>query len=327
MSFDHVGLCLARSEEATENEPRCDFRELSGVVWWGTKRTMTIRELAACCAPVFWFSLDEPTVYDKEGKDIRVPDPLPFEENPDSPVVYYQYNRILVREDADGPAYIEDPTDENNSIIDLHNAAAINLKFIAYFHAEEGFGGHPHDVEPTEFKVFIAWSGGPWMDDYPEIKCDEVNCIVSVSQVIAEAHGIQWYFNTLDVDEYTKFPMHILSEEGKHGMCTDKNSDGYYTPGYDVNRYVNDAWCCRDIIRSGALFTGGYRTWMTKVRRPQHRVFPPLPEDSHLRERFTIDGEYASENAIYELRAFPSSELAVDDALLKHKMEEKESPG
>lgn len=87
MPFDHMGLCLARSEETTENEPQCDFKGLSGVVWWGTKRTMTIRELAAYCAPVFWFSPYEPTMYDKEGKDIGVPDPLPFEENPDSPVV------------------------------------------------------------------------------------------------------------------------------------------------------------------------------------------------------------------------------------------------
>jgi hypothetical protein len=131
----------------------------------------------------------------------------------------------------------------------------------------------------------------------------------------------------LETDEYTQFPMHLLVEEGKHGLCTDKNSDGYYTPGFDVNVRVNDAWGVRDIIRGGALFTGGYQAWMAKVRRPEHRVLPPLPEDSHLRAQHEEDGVYARDNAIYDLRAFPSSEEAGDDQLLALKMSEKEKPG
>ncbi|MBW1911559.1 MAG: hypothetical protein JRI43_00045 [Deltaproteobacteria bacterium] len=86
-----------------------------------------------------------------------------------------------------------------------------------------------------------------------------------------------------------------------------KNSDGYYTPGYDVNRRVNDAWGVRDIMRSGALYTGGYQAWMTKVRHEEHRVFPPLPADSMLRERYTENGEYAPENAVYTLRPLPQA--------------------
>ena len=99
-------------------------------------------------------------------------------------------------------------------------------------------------------------------------------------RVTAEAHGLRWFYNVVETDRYTRFPMHLLVEEGKHGMCTDKNSDGYYTPGFDVNKRINDAWGLRDIIRGGALFTGDYKAWMSKVRRPEHRVFPPLPEDS-----------------------------------------------
>ena len=132
------------------------------------------------------------------------------------------------------------------------------------------------------------------------------------------------YYNTLITDRFTKFPMHLLVEEGKHGLCTDKNGDGYYTPSYDVNRHVNDAWGIRDIIRSGALYSSEYQAWMAKVRRPEHRVFPPLPEDSHLRQSYIHNGQYAAANAIYELRAFPASDNAESDALLQQKIEEKE---
>ena len=62
--------------------------------------------------------------------------------------------------------------------------------------------------------------------------------------------------------------MHLLVEEGKHGLATDKNGDGVFTKGYDANVRINDAWGTRDIIRTGRLFTGGYQGWMAKVRRP-----------------------------------------------------------
>lgn len=315
------GVCLAQGK----NTGKCDYSKIPGVVYWTPERKLTIRKLAAYCAPVFWFSPDEPTMDDKEGKELRVPEVLPFEEKPDAPMVYYQYNRVFSRTDGDGPAYIGDSTDKNNSIIDLHNTAAINLKFIAYFSREEGLGGHAHDVEPAEFKITVLRSTTEWIKEF-NIQCEQLHYIILITRVTAEAHGLNWFFNTLETDEYTKFPMHLLVEEGKHGLCTDKNSDGYYTPGYDVNKRVNDAWGVRDIIRGGALFTGGYQAWMAKVRKPEHRSFPPLPEDSPLRERFTENGVYAPENAIYELRAFPNPAQAGDDHLLHHKMEEKAKP-
>ena len=297
--------------------PCCDYDKYQAVVWHGNKSKMTIRELASYLAPIYWFSPDEPTLDDKTGKDIRVPAVLPFEDDPDKPVVYYQYEQILVRADATSPAYLPDSTDKNNSIIDLEQIAAIDMHFIAYFPFEEGLGGHQHDVEPTAFRV------GVWRRDH----CKDCRYAIVVMRVTGEAHGLEWYYNTLVSDQYTKFPMTMLVEEGKHGMCTDKNSDGYYTPSYDVNKRVNDAWGVRDIMRSGALFTGGYQAWMSKVRHKEHRVFPPLPEDSPLRERMLVDGEYAPDNAIYELRAFPAAARATDDKLLHHKMEEKEKIG
>ena len=306
--------------------PRCDFSAVPGVVWSGTQRQMTLTQLAEYAAPIFWFSPDEPTLEGMRGKDIRIPAALPFEHQPDAPVVYYQYNEIAERRDGeeDGPGYMPDAEVKGSGIIDLHNVAAMNLKYIAYFPREEGLGGHAHDVEPTEFRIWVLRSTDIVPDERYDIACDELMYVIGVARVTAEAHGLEWFFNVLNVDEYTEFPFMLLAEEGKHGMCTDKNADGYYTPGFDVNVRVNDAWGVRDIIRGGALFTGGFEAWMAKVRRPEHRVFPPLPDDSPVRHVHVEDGVYAPNNAIYELRPFPAASEAGDDELLHHKMAEKE---
>jgi hypothetical protein len=200
------------------------------------------------------------------------------------------------------------------------------MKYIAYFSREEGLGGHEHDVEPTEVLIWVANSNdnlGKSLGQDLRV-CDETTYVIGITRVTGEAHGLIWFYNVLETDKYVRFPMHMLVEEGKHGMCTDKNGDGIYTPGFDVSTRINDAWGVRDIIRGGTLFTGGYETWMAKTRLKEHRVFPPLPEDSPLRVRHEDeDGVYAANNAIYELRPFPAASLA-EDELLHHKMEEKE---
>ena len=43
------------------------------VIWAGSKSEMTYLELASYCAPVFWFSPDEPELKNLSGKDIRIP--------------------------------------------------------------------------------------------------------------------------------------------------------------------------------------------------------------------------------------------------------------
>lgn len=314
----------------------CEYSAVSGVMWYGVERQMTIQQLAEYAAPIYWFSPDEPSMDNRSGKRVRVPEPLPFEDVPDAPVVYYQFNTIYQRTDGDGAGYVSDDDEKASSIIDFHNAAAINLKYIAYFAEEEGLGGHAHDVEPAEFRLWIARTGSEKLAEELEeigysVQCDRPMYVVGVKRISAEAHGLQWFWNVLEVDQYTQFPFTLTVEEGKHGLCTDKNGDGVYTPGYDVNVRINDAWGLRDIIRGGTLFTGKFEAWMAKNRVPQHRVFPPLPEDSHVRQMFVeqhpLDGgEYAPNNAVYELRPFPSSDLAGEDALLHEKMSEKEEP-
>ncbi|MDH3197772.1 MAG: hypothetical protein OEO21_05985 [Candidatus Krumholzibacteria bacterium] len=58
------------------------------VVWYGNDATMTAERLAAYCAPILWFSPDEPLLEDRTGKDITIPEAFPFEANTGRPVVY-----------------------------------------------------------------------------------------------------------------------------------------------------------------------------------------------------------------------------------------------
>jgi hypothetical protein len=296
--------------------PCCEHEGFQGVVWYGADPKMTIGELAAYCAPIVWFSPDEPLLPKKRGKNIKLPQAFPFEEDPGAPVVYFRIENILVRIDVEGEAFVLDSTGKDNSIIDLHQVGGIDLTYYLYYPSEAGLGGHPHDLEGVEMKLAIVRNN----------ECEQCRYIISVQRVIGKAHGLLWYDNNLITDEFTDFPMHILVEEGKHANCPDKNGDGMYTPGYDVNKRVNDAWGVRDIISTGSLYSGGFQSWMNKLRRPEDRVFPPLPEDSPLREDHSESGEYAPENAIYELRALPRKELALPDHRLEHFIETKGEP-
>ena len=304
----------------------CDFSDVPGVVWWGTDGRMTLEQLAAYVAPVYWFSPDEPLLERKKGADIRLPETFPFETAPDAPVVYYQFDEINRRGDTEGPAYTPDETNKHNSVVDLSAIGVMQLSFFAYFSSEEGLGAHQHDVEAAEFKVVVFWSTGEWLREHSAARCDEKNYVVGVTRVTAKAHGLTWYYNVSDTDKDSRFPMYLLVEEGKHGLATDKNSDGYFTPGYDVSRHINDAWGVRDNMRTGRLASGGYQGWMTKVRRPEYRSFPPLPEDSPLYAEFEERAGPVTERAVYELRPLPPAELAGDDKDLYHFIEDKEVP-
>jgi hypothetical protein len=101
---------------------------------------------------------------------------------------------------------------------------------------------------------------------------------VRIVSVTAQAHGSRWYANKLTIAADAKFPMTILVEEGKHGSCPDRNADGMYTRGYDVNHQVNDAWGVRDVMGSGVLLSSAYNTEMTKLRKDDHRLLPPETE-------------------------------------------------
>jgi hypothetical protein len=307
VSLSVSSMVLAVDSQGAGNreyrKERETLADIEGLVWYGEDSLMTFEKLAALCAPILWFSPDEPLLHGTEWGEIRIPTAFPFEEPVDTPVVYYRIRRLLIREGSGWYDPEKDPDDPGKTVLDISRLRAMDLDFFFYYPTEEGFGGHDHDVESVEMKVLFG----------KKDQFEEGVYAMAVWKIVAKAHGILWYDNTLEVDEYTLFPITILVEEGKHASCTDKNGDGYYTRGYDVNRRINDAWGVRDIIRSGGLATGGFESWMAKVRRDGDAVFPPLPEDSPHREREEVDGVYAPDYAKYELRHFPTSERAEDD--------------
>ena len=307
-----AAVLLSASTATAQDTPApgsCDFSDLPGIVWWGTEPQMPIERFVSYLAPVFWHSPDEPEMEGRSGVDIMVPEALPFQEA-EGPVVYYQLKEIQARPDGAATAYVQDDQARGESLIDLMHVALGRLDFYAYYSDEVGVGAHKHDIEPVEFKFGVARSDADWARENGVLdRCAERNYLVMVSRVTGKAHGIEWFWNIVEVDDNTKFPMYLFVEEGKHALGTDKNSDGYFTPSYDVNVRVNDAWGVKDIIRSGGLFTGGYEAWMTKVRQPEHRVFPPLPDDSPLLpEGLERQPDYDRGNAVYELRVLPNGE-------------------
>lgn len=283
------------------------------VFWTGSKSEMTYHELASYCAPIFWYSPDEPELRNKSGKDILIPENFPFEPDSGKPVVYYQFRNVLKTENAIGDVVKNDKTYLNNSKIDLSKVSAIDIDYSHYYRFEAGLGGHNHDTEQAQFKIYVE-----------KIKSDSTyRYKLILLQVTAKAHALPWYDNIYNIDMHStelKLPFHVLVEEGKHASCTDINGDGVYTPGYDVNVRTNDAWGMRDIIRTGSLFTADFQSYMAKTRRSEHRVFPPLPDDSPLKSRYTVDGVYSKENAVYELRPMPNPIAAYPDKQLIHDM-------
>lgn len=280
----------------------------------GPKSKMTALEIASYCAPVFWFSADEPELHNKSGKAIDIPRPYPFDSTSKNPVVYYQIGNILIKKGASGPAYIRDKSNKNNSVLDLSNINGFEINYTHYYEFEAGLGAHKHDNEQVQFKVYV--------EDDAKINGQKIYEFVLL-EAKAKAHALTWYDNTYVTDTTTiemKLPFHILVEEGKHASCTDVNADGYYTPGYDVNVAINDAWGVRDVIRTGGLFTPEYQGWMSKIRKEEYRVLPPLPKDSPYFKKFVKNNIYAPDNAVYELRPMPSLNKAKKDLLLRKDM-------
>src|SRR6185503_4914365 len=240
--------------------------------------------------PILWFSPDEPNLNGASGPDIRVPEAFPGESVPPRPALYYQLNRVLVRPESKGEAIARVPDHPEQSTLDLTKVAVVIVRYFAYYATEEGLGAHPHDIEPAEFRVVVlpsTWDGfNKWLPRGP--RCAATNYVIAVTRVSGQAHGLVWFWNVLNTDEYSQFPMHLIIEEGKHAFATDKNGDGVFTKGYDVNVRINDAWGARDIIR-------------TSLGRRSAGV----------------------RSAVYELRPFPPLSFAKDDHVLTHLMVDK----
>lgn len=302
---------------AFAQSPGCDLTGMPALAWYGTERYLPVDKFAALAAPIFWFSPDEPQLERREGAEIRIPEAMPGESIPERPVVYYQIERVLARGHSTDSLIHRDSAG-SAQVIDLAQAQTITISYYAYFRTEEGLGAHPHDIEPVEFRYQVVRPGDEIANEWNRVRpCDRATYLLMLSRSSAKAHGLIFYWNVLASDRYIRMPMTLLVEEGKHALATDKNGDGVFTPGFDVNRRINDAWGVRDIIRTGALYSGGFEQWMAKTRRPEHRVFPPLPDDSPQRvemARMMNDRPYAT----YELRRLPTVESAAADHAFQH---------
>jgi len=240
----HAQPCACDSSSST-TDPGVLYRDA---------RPPSFDEIVHMLAPVLWFSPDEPLLL--EG--IRaIPSAHPCDAPASGAVVYYQVAEVVLR----GERLVTDPPQDDPDFFD--KVRHFSLRFFFYYPRDVGMGGHEHDIEGAEFEVAL--------DREPD-GCSVVRLLL----VKASAHGQPWYANRLRPAAGTHYPITLLVEEGKHASCPDRNGDGQFTPGYDINQFVNDGWGVRDVFGAGFLFTGNYAAYMTKARNPASRILPPV---------------------------------------------------
>jgi hypothetical protein len=109
-----------------------------------------------------------------------------------------------------------------------------------------------------------------------ELERSDDGCLrIRVTRIEGLAHGVDWYSNILRAERDMVFPIRVLVEEGKHASILDRNADGVYTPGYDVNARVNDAWGLRDVLGSSVLMGSSFSATMAKPREEEFQLEPP----------------------------------------------------
>lgn len=253
----------------------------AGVVWTGSTG-IRLPEIARLLAPVLWFSSDEPLLVYRDGD--KIPHAHPCDRESSEPVVYYQATDIVLR----GKDRVLDLADNDGEFFEKVDNFV--LRYFFYYDEDWGLGRHKHDLEVVNLYVSLERQRGG---------CARVR----VSRIEGLAHGLDWYSNVQRVEKDTVFPPVILVEEGKHASCPDRNGDGIYTPGYDVNVRVNDAWGVRDVLGSSVLLGSGYRASMSKPREPQFRLFPPQSPLQRCTAQDPRDSQTNPSMGRYELRS------------------------
>jgi hypothetical protein len=223
----------------------------ANVLWRGPAPALSAEELAALAAPVLWFSSDEPLL--RAGGNVP-PDPHPCDAPSSTPVVYWAVDRLQLR----GGDRVPEPVEREPRFAE--RASRVVIRYFFYYREDFGGGSHPNDIELADVHLAVEESGGCWQ--------------IRVERIVGFAHGVDWYSNELAVGDDTRYPLTLLVEEGKHASAPDRNADGQFTPGYDVNVRIRDAWGVRDAFGSGALIAPTYQATMTKRREPGTRVGP-----------------------------------------------------
>jgi hypothetical protein len=229
---------------------------------------LAVDEIARFYAPIFWFSPEEP--YSPMAIDDYYPEhysPIGLKRlRKQDGVVYY---RLTAVEQIDASRRSMLGSHGGSSTADTLYVPDIDrliLTYFSYYPFDTGWGGHRHDLESVdiELTLFHDLSRGDRWNMSQGYTWRKSRC--RLTSVTGAAHGIPEYDNRLDVGwlDNLSLPITILVEEGKHASCPDRNADGRYTPGYDVNHGVEDAWGVRDALGSGHLGQPMYTAGLTK---------------------------------------------------------------
>jgi len=253
----------------------------AGIVWQGLTPAPDLPGLARLLAPLLWFSSDEPLILKRPGNPI--PHSHPCDSPSDRPVVYYQATAIVLR----GDERVEGTGETDPAFFDKVDHFV--LKFFFYYDEDFGLSPHPHDLEAINVLVELD-------------RTDEGCLRIRVTRVEGLAHGVDWYSNILRAERDIVFPVRVLVEEGKHASILDRNADGVYTPGYDVNARVNDAWGLRDVLGSSVLMGSGFSATMAKPREDPFQLLPPDDAPVCGRQRSVPVASAVENLGRYELR-------------------------
>jgi hypothetical protein len=285
----------APDEQVQSKGPVCECPDpygpgLPGVIWQGVDAP-TLAALAELLAPVLWFSSDEPLLLRSANQ--AIPQPHPCDQLATNPVVYYQASDVVLR----GADRLDGNGESDPRFFDKVDHFV--LRFFFYYDEDRGLNPHAHDLESIEVLVYL--------DRSPD------GCYrVRLERVEGLAHGLRWYSNILRVQRDTAFPLVVLVEEGKHASVPDRNADGVYTPGYDVNTRVNDAWGLRDVLGSSVLLGARYTANMSKPRNAALRLLPPhdAPVCRSQRRRVLDNGEHLGRYVLRPARGVPVCDIS-----------------
>ncbi|HLM58654.1 MAG TPA: hypothetical protein VK422_21300 [Pyrinomonadaceae bacterium] len=250
----------------------------TGLLWCGKDQPgMNLDDLAKLAAPILWFSPREPLIVGKQG-GVEIPSKLSPKDDTagNVPVVYYRVSKV--ERDPSNPRRDKEIEKEfvHDKKVVFGHVRGLTLRYYFYYPEDVGFNRHPHDLE--FIKLYIRFSqvddSGAPVPDGAAGEGRPKHTLIHIQDVYGAAHGVTWYYNRLDLTrtEDVSLPITILVEEGKHASSPDRDGDGYYSPGYDVNRRLNDAWGVRDMVGSGELGGSRYQGHMTKRRDTDHRM-------------------------------------------------------
>jgi len=296
MSPTLLGLLLLGAAPSLVDEERCEahrkdpFCGSPAAVWCDESAKVELQRLAQHAAPILWFSPDEPLLprpvvspeetggAGAQRPGIPLPQPLRVvhpgvyrgetqgAEMPPA-TVYWHISRMLT---FDGQQTAAAGAFGEGQLL-VSGVRTLVLTYAFYYERDEGLNPHYNDLEGMEIQI-----------DFDREENGRRRYRASVARVTGLGHGSALLSNILQVRRTVRhtagapdvtLPITILVEEGKHASAPDRNGDGTYTPGYDVNIKVPDAWGVRDVFGSGVV-ASSYRESMTKPRRPGDRIGP-----------------------------------------------------